>query len=434
MSDRAEERRQRKISMAKQFAAGGFVDHAVKAYCDAQEPRRAAEILVAADRVFDAVRLMLGTFDHDPEALATSVGKTRARALFTAALMIRSGDERRASGIMRAIGELSPEEKKRFESDAVLNRAPVERKRNVRVSQSAMRAADTLSLLTRAAATGRLPSQNPPGPLTGPPRPARRTGPPSGPPSVHGSTPRSHSRSTPAPQQERDVPTVRPPPSHPSQSPPRSVRRPSSPRLDAVSASAVRQRHRQRAPSSSGVELRQRETPVPGRPSTGDPTGDPITVRPPPMTTPADSREDKIARADAAHADGLYERALPLYLEAEHHLGAGACLRALRQHPAALERLRMVDPRGPDYRGACAELIHAAMGLGQLDPATSAYVRAFESTPPAGPEELGAALALAELLFASGDRDRARRCVDKVVAVDPENANAQLLMLSWALE
>ena len=100
-SDRAERRRAQHIRNAQQLERAGFVDHAVKQYVAAQAPDRAAELLVGAGRLPEAVQL-LGRY---PE---------REHAVMAAALRQRAGDEVGSAKALAALGSRSAPARVRY--------------------------------------------------------------------------------------------------------------------------------------------------------------------------------------------------------------------------------------------------------------------------------------------------------------------------------
>lgn len=135
----------------------------------------------------------------------------------------------------------------------------------------------------------------------------------------------------------------------------------------------------------------------------------------------------KGAAARIARDSGQFERALEWFLELGIHYQAGACLRALGRNDEALAQLLGVEVGSTNYRKACFELIAVSDELGRLDFDADRFLTAFVDEGPRDRDECAAYLDLAKLYSAAGFLSSARRCVLKVIALDPTHEEAMKL-------
>lgn len=137
----------------------------------------------------------------------------------------------------------------------------------------------------------------------------------------------------------------------------------------------------------------------------------------------------KGAAARIARDAGQYERALEWFEELELHHQAGACLRALGRDQEALAALLRERPEGASYRKACFELVAVTTKLDNLDFDIDRFLSKFVEEGPRDRDEIPAFLALAKLFVKNEFTRGARRCVARILAVEPDAANAKAMDL-----
>lgn len=226
----------------------------------------------------------------------------------------------------------------------------------------------------------------------------------------------------------RDTPLI------PSAPAPRRPRKPRTP----TTVSGLRK------PSIPDLKIEMVSTPQESRPP-GRPSGVLRIASRPPGPVPTEEKIDRSiqqlitserpdAAAKVAFLAGRHEQALPLFLQVDDFVSAGACLRYLRRPEEAIVTLRRSRREGTSYREACREMAKAAGQLGYLDDGARAFCDRFLDTGPRSDQELSSFLDLAELLWSSGDEQRAERCLLGVMRLDPDNGQAQLMQLAWSTQ
>jgi tetratricopeptide (TPR) repeat protein len=132
----------------------------------------------------------------------------------------------------------------------------------------------------------------------------------------------------------------------------------------------------------------------------------------------------KGAAARIAWDAGRFEQALAWFREIELHYQAGACLRSLGRHREALEELLLTPSDGAHYRKACLEIVPAARALETLEFDVDRYLARFVDEGPKQPDEIDVFMQLAQLYRARDFAQGARRCCAKILALDPQHAEA----------
>ncbi|MGE0789250.1 MAG: hypothetical protein AB7S26_26485 [Sandaracinaceae bacterium] len=135
----------------------------------------------------------------------------------------------------------------------------------------------------------------------------------------------------------------------------------------------------------------------------------------------------KGAAARIARDAGQLERALAWFMELGIHYQAGGCLRELGRFEEARVELLLVETDSPSYRKACFELVEVSRELERLDFDADRFLTAFVDEGPADASEIDAYIDLGNLYAKAGFASGARRCAQKVLALDPSHAEAKQL-------
>lgn len=140
------------------------------------------------------------------------------------------------------------------------------------------------------------------------------------------------------------------------------------------------------------------------------------------------------AAAKVARAAGRYDEAAEWFEQVGDRVNAAECFYELGWYQDALDVLSDIRAHHSDYRPACRNIARCAAILGRLHAGLRARLRPFIDSGPRSDQELSAFLDLAEMLWRSGERKRAHRCLAGVLRLDPSNDAAQLMQLTWAAE
>ena len=109
---------------------------------------------------------------------------------------------------------------------------------------------------------------------------------------------------------------------------------------------------------------------------------------------------------------------------AAKYLESAGCARAEADRAGAIEALEAAYAADPDNKAVCFELAYELDLVGEEDEAVHLYEQAVQGETPA----LNALMNLAVLYEDREEYDRAERCVNQVLATDPNHARARLFM------
>lgn len=149
---------------------------------------------------------------------------------------------------------------------------------------------------------------------------------------------------------------------------------------------------------------------------------------------PGESVVELMARGVKLQQSGKIAEALKIYdqvlaIEPEHfaaHLNIGSALRSRKQFAAASAATRIALGINPDSAAAWGNLGNCLKDMGQFTEAIACHTRAVELCAGAGrAAEIGAWNNLGVTLRAAMRPNEALSCFDRVLAMDPENAEAR---------